>query len=98
LNWIVFLFSVGIMLSVNVERRVNVKFCVKLGKSATETYNLYVICTSPVLSLLPLAMLATLLYLYHKSSLSFSFLLSAINYSYFWFVMYSFNFSKVYWA
>ena len=26
------------MLSVNVEQRVNVKFCVKLGKSATETY------------------------------------------------------------
>ena len=35
-----FLFSVGIMLSVNVEQRVNVKFCVKLGKSATETHNL----------------------------------------------------------
>jgi len=34
------LFSVGIMLSVNVEQRVNVKFCVKLGKSATETYDL----------------------------------------------------------
>jgi hypothetical protein len=28
------------MLSVNVEQRVNVKFCVKLGKSATETYDL----------------------------------------------------------
>ena len=28
------------MLSVNAERRVNVKFCVKLGKSATETYHL----------------------------------------------------------
>jgi hypothetical protein len=28
------------MLSVNVEQRVNVKFCVKLGKFATETYNL----------------------------------------------------------
>jgi len=27
------------MLSVNVEQRVNVKFCVKLGKSATETYD-----------------------------------------------------------
>jgi len=40
LKWIVFLFSVGIMLSVNVEQRVNVKFCVKLGKSATETYEL----------------------------------------------------------
>ena len=35
-----FLFSVGNMLSVNVEQRVNVKFCVKLGKSATETYDL----------------------------------------------------------
>jgi len=32
-----FLFTVGIMLSVNVEQRVNVKFCVKLVKSATET-------------------------------------------------------------
>jgi len=28
------------MLSVNVEQRVNVIFCVKLGKSATETYDL----------------------------------------------------------
>jgi len=28
------------MLSVNVEQRVNLKFCVKLGKSATETYDL----------------------------------------------------------
>jgi len=28
------------MLSVNVEQRVNVTFCVKLGKSDTETYNL----------------------------------------------------------
>ena len=28
------------MLSVNVEQRVNVKFCVKLGKSATEMYDL----------------------------------------------------------
>ena len=28
------------MLSVNVEQRVNVKFCVKLGKSATETYDM----------------------------------------------------------
>ena len=35
-----FLFSVGIILSVNVEQCVNVKFCVKLGKSATETYDL----------------------------------------------------------
>ena len=40
LKWIVFLFSVGIMLSVNVEQLVNVKFCVKLGKAATETYDL----------------------------------------------------------
>jgi len=28
------------MLSVNVEQRVSVKFCVKLGKSTTEMYNL----------------------------------------------------------
>jgi len=28
------------MLSVNVEQRINMKFCVKLGKSATETYDL----------------------------------------------------------
>ena len=28
------------MLSVNVEQCVNVKFCVKLGKSVTEAYNL----------------------------------------------------------
>jgi len=28
------------MLRVNVEQRVNVKFCVKLGKHATETYDL----------------------------------------------------------
>ena len=28
------------MLSVNVKQRVNVKFCVKPGKSATETYDL----------------------------------------------------------
>jgi len=28
------------MLSVNVEQHANVKFCVKLGKSATETYDL----------------------------------------------------------
>jgi len=28
------------MLSVNVEQRVNVKFCVKLGKSAGETHDL----------------------------------------------------------
>jgi len=40
LNWNVFLFSVRILLSVNVEQRVNVKLCVKLGKSATETYDL----------------------------------------------------------
>ena len=40
LKWIVFLFSVGIMLSVSVEQHVNVKFCVKLGKSTTETYSL----------------------------------------------------------
>jgi len=39
-KWIVFLFSIGFMLSVNVEQHVNVKFCVKLGKSATETYDL----------------------------------------------------------
>ena len=35
-----FLFSVGNMLSVNVEQHINVKLCVKLGKSATETYDL----------------------------------------------------------
>ena len=40
MNWIVFLFSVGIMLSVKAEQRVNVKFFVKLGKFATETYHL----------------------------------------------------------
>jgi len=34
------LSSVGIMLSANVEQRVNIKFLAKLGKSATETYNL----------------------------------------------------------
>ena len=28
------------MLNVNVEQRANVKFCVKLGKSATEMYDL----------------------------------------------------------
>jgi hypothetical protein len=28
------------MLSANVEQRVNIKFLTKLGKSATETYNL----------------------------------------------------------
>ena len=39
LKWIGFLFSAGIMLSVNVEQHVNVKFCVKLGKSTTETYD-----------------------------------------------------------
>ena len=32
------MFSVGII-TVNVGQRVNVKFCVKLGKSATETYD-----------------------------------------------------------
>ena len=40
LKWIVFLFSVGIMLRVDVGHRVNVKFCVELAKSATETYDL----------------------------------------------------------
>jgi len=40
LKCIVFFFSVGIRLTVNVEQRINVKFCVKLGKSATETYDL----------------------------------------------------------
>jgi len=40
LKWIMFLFSVVIMLSVNMEQCVNVKFCVKLGKCATETYDL----------------------------------------------------------
>jgi hypothetical protein len=35
-----FLFSVGIMLRVNVEQRVKVKFCMKLGQSDTETYDL----------------------------------------------------------
>ena len=40
LKWVMFLFSVGIMLSVNVEQCINVKFCVKLGKSATEMYDL----------------------------------------------------------
>ena len=34
------LSSVGILLSANVEQRVNIKFLTKLGKSATETYNL----------------------------------------------------------
>ena len=28
------------MLNANVEQRVNVKFCAKLGKSATETYDM----------------------------------------------------------
>jgi hypothetical protein len=37
---IVFLFSVGNLLSVNVKTRASVKFCVKLGKSATQTYDL----------------------------------------------------------
>jgi len=32
--------SVGIMLSAKVEQRVSIKFLTKLGKSATETYNL----------------------------------------------------------
>jgi hypothetical protein len=36
LKWIMF-FSAGIMLSVKVEQRVNMKFSVKLGKSTTET-------------------------------------------------------------
>jgi hypothetical protein len=36
----VYLSSVGIMISVKEEQRVNVKFIAKLGKSATETYNL----------------------------------------------------------
>ena len=39
LKWIMFLSSFGIMLSVNVDQRFNVEFCVKLGKSAVETYN-----------------------------------------------------------
>jgi len=30
------------MLSANVEQRVNIKFLIKLGKSATETYNLLI--------------------------------------------------------
>ena len=30
------------MLSANVEQRVNIKFLTKLGKSATETYNLLI--------------------------------------------------------
>jgi hypothetical protein len=40
LKWIVFLFSVGIVLSVNVEQQVNVKFCMRTGKFTTETYKL----------------------------------------------------------
>ena len=40
LKWVVLLFSVGMLLSVNVQQRVNMKCCVKLGKSATETYYL----------------------------------------------------------
>ena len=40
LKWIMFLFSVGIMLSVNAEQHINVKFCVKLRKFTTETYHL----------------------------------------------------------
>ena len=39
LKWIVFLFPVGIVLNVNLEQHVNVKFSVKLGISATETYD-----------------------------------------------------------
>jgi len=35
-----FLFSVGIKLSVNVEQCINVKFCVKLGKPTIETHYL----------------------------------------------------------
>ena len=34
------LSSVGLILSANVEQRINIKFLTKLGKSATETYNL----------------------------------------------------------
>ena len=34
------MFSVGIMLSVNVEQCISVKFCVKLGKFTTEMYDL----------------------------------------------------------
>jgi hypothetical protein len=33
-------YSCSLMFSVNVEQRINVKICVKLGKSATETYDL----------------------------------------------------------
>jgi hypothetical protein len=40
LKWIVFLFSIGIVLSVTVEQRVNVEFYVRFRKSATEKYNL----------------------------------------------------------
>jgi hypothetical protein len=36
----VYLSSIGIILSVKVEQRVNVKFLAKLGKSATEIYSL----------------------------------------------------------
>ena len=39
LKWIVFFF-VRIMLTVNMEQHVNMKFCLKLRKSATETHNL----------------------------------------------------------
>jgi hypothetical protein len=35
-----YLSSIRIILSVKVEQHVNVKFLAKLGKSATETYNL----------------------------------------------------------
>ena len=34
------LSSVGIIPSANVEQHVNIKFLIKLGKSATETYNM----------------------------------------------------------
>jgi hypothetical protein len=39
----VYMSSIGIMLGVKVEQRVNVKFLVKLGKSATETYSLLMV-------------------------------------------------------
>ena len=40
MKWIVFLISVRILLSVIMEQHVNAIFCVKLGKSTTEMYNL----------------------------------------------------------
>ena len=40
LKWIVFLFSIGFLLSVTVEQHINVKFYVNLEKSTTETYDL----------------------------------------------------------